>query len=232
MTAGRQSQPLTVSSPRSTVSINRVYGTRSSPAIFPWASAVRFAIALATITIILSFKIAGDASRLGQAVAQRFLERGDSIPPDTSPITRDALEAWATNPDNAAAIRGYIYRILPWDVAFLVCLGCFLGLGSASLAPYANWPKWLSQSPAWCFWVIPCLYMLADLTEDATIARMLSSPSAIEQPSFDFMRLVTQLKKATAGISLGQLLLVFASGLHRNRSRSSFAKSVRRFHTS
>jgi hypothetical protein len=173
---------------------------------------MRFAIALATIALILSFKLSDDASRLGQAVAQRFLERGDSIPPDTSPITKDSLKAWAVNPDNSIAIHGYIYRILPWDVAFLVCLGCFLGLGSATLALHANWPKWLSQFSSWLFWMIPCLYMIADFTEDVMIARLLSSPSTIEQPSFDFMRLLTQFKKATAGVSFGQILILFVSG--------------------
>jgi hypothetical protein len=172
---------------------------------------MRLAIALAAVTLILSFKISEDASGLGQAVAQRFLERGNTIPPDSSPITSGKLQAWVVDSRNTAAVHGYVYKIIPWDVAFLLCLGCFLALGSASLAPYAVWPKWVLQLPSWSFWVLPSLYMLADLAEDVTIVRLLTSPRAIEQ-SFDFLRLATQIKKAMAEISFGQLLLVFAIG--------------------
>jgi hypothetical protein len=171
---------------------------------------MRIVIASAAIALILTFKISNEASRFGQAVAERFLERGNSIPPGNSPITVESLRSWTTNPENGAAVRGYIYNVLPWDIVFLACLGCFLALGSAALAPSA---RWASNLPSYIFWVVPGLYMLADLAEDIMIAWLLSAPGAIGPPGFGLMRSATQLKTLAAGVSFGQLLLVCVLGL-------------------
>jgi hypothetical protein len=161
---------------------------------------MRLAIALAALALILSFKIADEAGRLGEAVAQRFLERGNNIPPRGLPITKDTLEAWAVDPNNGPAAYGYACRIIPLDLIFLCCLGCFLALASAALAKYTMWLTWISRLPFWSFWVLPSLYMLSDLAEDVTIARSLTSPGTIEQ-NFGFMRFATQMKLGAVRIS-------------------------------
>jgi hypothetical protein len=130
------------------------------------------------------------------------------------PITKETLKAWVVDPNNGAAVYGYTHRIIPLDVIFLCCLGCFLALGSAALAKYTIWPIEVSLLPPWSFWIIPSLYMLSDLAEDIMIARLLTSPGAIER-SFDFMRLATKIKIAMVKISFAQLLLIFVLGMVR-----------------
>lgn len=170
------------------------------------------ALALATVTILLTFVIAEEATKWGEAVATRFLERGSGIPPEGTPITAASLKAWALDPANARAVRGYATRIMPWDILFLVCLGGFLGQGSASLAATIAWPGAI-HCPPWLFWIFPTVYMLADLGEDLQIRRLLLNPAAIDQSSFDLTRLATRIKMWTAGISFLQLLLVLAIGV-------------------
>jgi hypothetical protein len=119
----------------------------------------------AAMTLLLSFLIANQASKLGFAVAIRFLERGDVIPPDNLPLTAENLDRWRSDPANRAAAQGYASRIMPWDIAFLLSFGCFFGFGSMAIAGLIP-----MVSPCrCCFWIFPVLYIASDFIEDLLI---------------------------------------------------------------
>jgi len=181
----------------------------------PIGYAIPVAIALAAFAIVLSFIMSNQAGKFGFAVSQRFLERGNCIPPDASPITHEALRAWALDPRNSAALRGYVRRVLPLDILFLAALGCFLGLASGTLAQAAGARAWLATSSYWWFWILPALYMSTDFTEDLTIAWLLTSPLKIDQSSYGLLRALTKIKLFTVAMSFAELVLVLTLCLVR-----------------
>lgn len=177
---------------------------------------MRLIILLGTLAIALPFVIAQAAMPFGNAVSLRFLERptgqGDSkytVPPE--PAKGDRLEAdtlfeWVQAQGRSA--KGYARHVIPLDVAYLVCLGLFLGYASVLLAGLSHWPPILSNAPVWVFWLLPAVYILCDLTEDVLILVMLNWPSAIRGVAFTLLASVRGLKIISVGLAFAQVLLL------------------------
>jgi hypothetical protein len=139
----------------------------------------------AATAFALSFAIADRAVRFGLAVSARFLERGNAIPPLNVELTASNLEEWCADPRNSAAIGGYVRVVLPMDVLFLLSFGTFLASGATALASGL-------MLPWWSFWIVPGLYMVADLAEDALIAKIILARD--QRWTFRAMRSATKLK--------------------------------------
>jgi len=157
-----------------------------------------FPLILAGVAFALSFAIPDRALRFGPAVVARFLERGDTIPPDGTPLSATSLELWLEQ--NASAAKGYVRVVLPLDVGFLLCFGTFLAAGSHELAKGTGFPGWL-------FYALPVGYMVADLTEDYLIATVLSRSPRDVSKTFDRMRAATKVKLLLAVASSAQFFI-------------------------
>lgn len=88
---------------------------------------MRLIILLATLAIILPFVISQVATPLGLAVSLRFLERPTNA---AAPHYTIPLEIAAPEPLNAESLaggygRGYITRVMPLDILYLIFLGAF-----------------------------------------------------------------------------------------------------------
>jgi hypothetical protein len=161
------------------------------------------AILSATLALSLSFLIADKASRLGFAVAIRFLERGDVIPPGNLPLTAENLDRWRSEPANRASAQGYASQIMSWDIAFLLSFGCFFGFGSMALASQIP-----MLSPYRClFWIFPALYIASDFIEDLLIRHVLLSPS-LQEGHFVFMRRMTWVKMRSSLVCFGLIIVL------------------------
>jgi hypothetical protein len=161
----------------------------------------------AALTLSLSFLIADKASQFGFAVAIRFLERGDVIPPDNQPLTAEKLERWRSDPVNRASAQGYATQIIPLDILFLLSLGCFFGLASMALADHIG----MSNFQRLLLLIFPVLYAASDFIEDLLIRNMLVSSSS-SASNFNLMRWMTSAKMKTASLCFLQvfILVVFA----------------------
>jgi len=171
---------------------------------------VTLALFSATVSLLLSFVIASEAGKLGFAVALRFLERGRHIPPGNQPLTAANLEIWRSAPDNHASARGYASRIMLYDIAFLLSLGCFFGFGSTALAgPIAAF-----HFDSVGLWILPALYIASDFIKDMLIRNVLLSP-APPANNFVLMRWATAAKLASSSACFVQILaLAIWSMLH------------------
>ncbi|MCC3244928.1 hypothetical protein LG047_06270 [Methylocystis sp. WRRC1] len=125
-------------------------------------------------------------------VELRFLERGNAFSAET-------LASWiSANPE---AARAYAFPILlGFDLLFLLCLGCFLSLGSLLAAGAAQWPGALQ----WAVVILPIVFMMADATEDLTLARFLLTPETIDAAAVAFVQKVTQVKIYACGAAMAQ----------------------------
>ena len=162
---------------------------------------VTLALFSATMALLLSFFIANKASKLGFAVAVRFLERGSVIPPGNLPLTAETLERWRSDPDTRAFAQGYASQIMPLDIAFLLSLGCFFGFGSAVMAGQIGMSKYCGL----LLWALPALYVVSDLVEDILIRNVLLSPSPPAN-NFVSMRRATTAKMATSAACFLQIV--------------------------
>jgi hypothetical protein len=164
----------------------------------------------AATALALSFAIADRALKFGPAVSARFLERGNAIPPSNVEVTASNVAEWLSDPQNAVAIEGYVRVVLPMDVIFLVSFGAFLASGATALASGLMLPWWV-------YWIVPGLYMAADLAEDALIAKTILARDG--HSTFRVIRRATRLKMLFALLSLLQLAL--AGGYPSRRSSST-----------
>ena len=162
----------------------------------------------AALTLSLSFLIADKASQFGLAVAIRFLERGDVIPPGNQPLTAENLERWRSDPVNHASAQAYASQIIPLDILFLLSLGCFFGLASMALTEHIG----MSSFPRLLLLIFPLLYSASDFIEDLLIRNMLVSPSS-SAGNFVFMRWMTSAKMKTASLCFLQVFILVISAL-------------------
>jgi len=157
----------------------------------------------AALALTLSFLIADKASQFGFAVAIRFLERGDVIPPGDQPLTAENLDRWRSDPANHAFAQGYASQIIPLDIMFLLSLGCFFGLASMALAGHIG----MSSFQRLLLLIFPVLYMASDFIEDLLIRNMLVS-SLSSAGNFNFKRWMTSAKMKTASLCFLQVFVL------------------------
>ncbi|MHC2313085.1 hypothetical protein ACVIHC_000131 [Bradyrhizobium diazoefficiens] len=166
-----------------------------------------FGLTLA-LTLVLKYLV---APRYGEDLAERFLERLKYIPSQTEVLSKATLARWLADSTHARAISGYVFPVLfPLDILFLICLGLFLALASASLAERLGF---LSAVPAWIWWIIPTSYMASDLTEDAGLVATLKSWIRLTPTSFRLLSILTTLKLATVTLAIGQFAFLGALNL-------------------
>ncbi len=139
---------------------------------------IRLIILLATLAIALPFVIAKGALPFGTAVSRRgafssgrrMMETRASHLPEAK--TGDKLErvrqlcGCHAHADLAGAMRDTSF---PLDIVYLVCLGLFLGNGERNPARPHGRPSFLSHIPIWVCWLLPCVYIACDLSEDLLI---------------------------------------------------------------
>src|SRR4051794_11059447 len=82
-------------------------------------------IVSAGLALTLSFAISDKASRLGPAVAARFLERGAVIPPTDAALTAEELAQWLREPKQASS---------RWLCALRPPMGSRLSAGAGDLS--------------------------------------------------------------------------------------------------
>lgn len=176
---------------------------------------VRLIILFGTLAIALPFMIAQVAMPFGAAVSQRFLERptdsGDlryTIPQEAKGDSLDAETLFKWVQAHGRSAKGYALHVMPIDIAYLLCLGLFLGLASGFLGRLTHWPSILSQMPMWAFWLLPALYMVCDLTEDVLVMVMLNWPSTIQGMAFTILAGARSLKIVSVGLAFAQVLLL------------------------
>lgn len=175
---------------------------------------MEFIILLGTAAIALPFVIAfrAPARLVGAAVADRFLERSDSIPPEPQakplPIDAGTLRAWVTAPRTAGYARAYARRVMPLDFAYLLVLGGFLALAAWTLGSAVAWPpalaKWL---PPGVWLIFPAAYTLADFLEDCLIVVLMTRPVSIGKGS---VRALTALRNTKIGANIVAITQIFA----------------------
>ncbi len=159
-------------------------------------------------------------ARVGLDVSERFLERLSEIPSGATQQERELnaanLKSWVLkHPEHAAR---YARGIMPMDLLYLLALGCFLGLGSAWLAQDLSWPRCLAAVPAWTWWVLPGLYIAADLLEDATIALLMTYPDLIETTSVRILMALKTVKILAVGLAMTVAALLGVAGLSWGKS--------------
>lgn len=154
------------------------------------------AILLGALTIGAMFVIAALADRCG--AGSRLLERSTSY---------DAarLATWASaHPDEA---RRYAVPVLfPADLVFMLLLGGFLG-----------WGSWLSAQHVgglsayrWAVWILPALYVFADLAEDVLLARLLTDPAKISPATVGVAHQATKAKFLFSLLAFWQTVVLAA----------------------
>lgn len=175
---------------------------------------MRAVIVLAALVILLSFAIPlfANTKRAGFAVSERFLERLNAIPYVTyseKPIDQANLQEWVLlNPESA---RVYARHVIPMDIVFLIALGTFMGLASVTLAAAVAWPaSW--AVPLWVWWMLPALYVAADLSEDILIATLLSLPSTIHEASVGLLKAAKSIKMVSVTLGLVQIIVLGCLG--------------------
>jgi hypothetical protein len=177
---------------------------------------MRLIILLGTLAIALPFIISGAAIPFGNAVSGRFLERPTrdgvpryAIPLETAsgkPLDATSLVDWVSK--NGDFAKGYATRVIPLDVLYLLILGCFLAIASATMAPLVQWPISLSGFPIWIWWLLPVVYVACDFSEDALVFAMLRWPSTIQEGTMDALAILRATKIATVTLSMVQVLLL------------------------
>ena len=142
-----------------------------------WLPCMIVIILFATLAIALPFVIAKGALPFGTAVSQRFLSGKRMMEtralqfrrrqkPETSSAT-STLAMWVHA--HADLAGGYARHVIPLDIVYLVCLGLFLAMASVTLRDLTEGPSFLSHIPIWVHWLLPCVYIACDLSEDLLI---------------------------------------------------------------
>jgi hypothetical protein len=177
---------------------------------------MRLIIFFAALAIGLPFVVSYKAQRSGTAVFMRFLERPTSfgeipytIPPESAagaPLDPQALSKWVV--DHRHFASGYAWRVIPLDIAYLLALGLFLGLASATLAGMIAWPSMFPRLPTWLWWTLPTIYIICDLAEDILITSLLSWPSGINSLSLAVLAAFRTIKIDSVAFAIVQVLLL------------------------
>jgi hypothetical protein len=144
------------------------------------------------------------APNYGDDVRSRFLERTNYIPSQSPDLlSRTTLARWLAEKGNTKAIAGYVFPVLfPFDILFLVSLGLLLGFGSIALVGRLDF---LSNVPAWVWWILPLCYVVADTVEDTAIAAVFKSLVDLTDGWFGLLKTLTAIKLATVSLALGQV---------------------------
>ena len=158
---------------------------------------------VATAVVYVVIRSIASVSNYGIDVADRFVERLAYIPSKThSLLTRDSLENWLGDPNNAGAIAGYVVPVLfPLDLLFLLLLGCLLGAASTTLS---NELPMLSAIPSTIWWVLPFIYLISDLAEDTLMAGIFKSVVPLTDDWFQLLHVLTTTKIASLTAAFGQ----------------------------
>jgi hypothetical protein len=166
------------------------------------------AVALSASTIALSLIVSSIAATYGFDVAQRFLERGKTIPSTNEELSPDSLEKWLhSSTFNNIQAKKYTCIVIPSDILFLLLFSGFLLLASISLRqfiPFFN----KSILAACAVLVFPICYAVADFVEDSLIIYLLRRPKPVEQVPFQAMRAATTVKMIAASAALIQVALL------------------------
>jgi hypothetical protein len=176
---------------------------------------MRLIILLGTLAIALPFAISGAATRFGNAVSWRFLERPTLVKPSRYTVPNEAKEGapleakflaeWIQGKTASAA--GYATRVIPLDVLYLIFLGLFLGFASSALAEMIRWPGPLATVSTWIWWLLPAVYIFCDFVEDSMIFSMLTWPSTIES-LFNYLAPVRFVKICSVSLGMAQVILL------------------------
>ena len=157
----------------------------------------------AAVWLLLQVGIPLTAKKYGPAVKARFVERPKTKQPagvPTKPITAASLTAWITA--NPASAAGYACPVLlPCDFVFMFALTGALGFGSVWAASHLTW---LSGFPSWVWWVLPAVYLAADLTEDVLLMRFLRNKAA----SYAALSRATDIKIKSVVVAIAQLIVL------------------------
>jgi hypothetical protein len=151
----------------------------------------------------------------GEDVRERFLEHCNYIPSQKPALlSYDTLKIWLDDSAHARDAAGYVVPVLfPWDIVFLLVLGCLLGLGSVV---FANSSPALASIPSWIWWILPVAYMVADTLEDVLIGLLFKARVSLTPASYRTLNRLTRLKLLTVNSSFAQLaFLIFLAILLR-----------------
>jgi small-conductance mechanosensitive channel len=153
------------------------------------------------LMLVLKYVI---APSYGDDVSRRFIERINYIPSQKPALlNRDNLAKWLADAKNARAISGYVFPILfPLDVVFLASLGLLLGCASVAMAGQLSF---LSNVPAWVWWIFPLCYVAADFTEDMVVAATFKSKIELTDRSFGLLQSLTTIKIMGINLAIGQV---------------------------
>ena len=113
--------------------------------------------------------------------------------------------------EHGAEARKYIFPgLFPLDLAYLFCLGGTIALFSLGFADAGT------SGRMWLVLVLPVGYMIADLTENLALARMLSSaPEAITSATVTLVQGLTIIKLGLVIAGTVQVLYLFGCSLVR-----------------
>jgi hypothetical protein len=129
--------------------------------------------------------------RFGDAVASRFLERGQT----SRQYTAESLARWVTEYGSAA--KGYAVPVLfPLDLLFMACLAGFVAVASIGLAEATD----RLGDVAWRFAFLPGRYLAVDLGEDVLLASFLLSPARITTGAVEAAHVLTTIKVWALGL--------------------------------
>lgn len=153
------------------------------------------------LMLVLKYVI---APSYGDDVSSRFIERINYIPSQKPALLdRDNLAKWLADAKNAKAIRGYVFPVLfPLDIFFLASLGLLLGFASVAMAGLLGF---LSNVPAWVWWIFPLCYVAADFAEDTAVAAVFQSKIDLTDGSFGLLRILTKIKLISINLAIGQV---------------------------
>jgi hypothetical protein len=113
--------------------------------------------------------------------------------------------------ENRADARNYIFPgLFPLDLLYLACLGGTIALLSLGFANPA------APDRLWLLLIVPAGYMVADLTENLALARMLSSaPDAVTSATVTLTQALTIIKLGLVIAGFVQVICLFVSWLVR-----------------
>jgi hypothetical protein len=162
------------------------------------------ALLVATAVAYVFIRNVASVRNYGVDVADRFIERLAYIPSKTeSLLTRDNLARWLADPENADAAAGYVMPVLfPLDLLFLLLLGLLLGVASTTLAGEL---LMLRAIPSAIWWILPLVYLVADLAEDTLMAGIFKSIVPLTGVSFRVLHALTMIKIASLTAAFGQV---------------------------
>ena len=134
--------------------------------------------------------------------AHRYWPNAINFGMSTDYTAKDVLAMFERHPDETA--RYVMPGLFPIDVLFLACLGSALALLSFSFAAGTPIPpNWL-----WAVLVFPTLYMIADLSENLLLARLLGAPAAITDAAVATVQVVSHAKHWLIKLAGVQIILL------------------------